>query len=266
MLNTLANHGFINHNGSNITRSMIQDAAVKVLNFDPLDPLFRVFDRGFGESTDETGQTTLRLIAFHHSSITPGRSGGGRIVEHDSSISRDDSIGEGLLAVNDIIPQIPINVTKVDIMKNAATANNKVYNVNVLYKLRYDNLNESYRLKGKSGSNVAVLNADGTITNPNGFYFDNTLDIVTPNTNTEAFISFVEMALILKIMGGRYGEYANTVANPANNYAAMEFVDSIFRNERLPAYYLPPSEKVDIGLALKVAQNIYNVGPQQNFN
>lgn len=74
-LNTLANHGFINRNGKDLTRKAIESAVIAVFNFDPQDPLTRVFDRGQGQSTYACaadpimGCTSLHHIAFHKASI-----------------------------------------------------------------------------------------------------------------------------------------------------------------------------------------------------
>lgn len=44
MLNTLANHGFLPHDGKNITREILIDALGSALNFDPALASFR-FDQ-----------------------------------------------------------------------------------------------------------------------------------------------------------------------------------------------------------------------------
>lgn len=149
-------------------------------------------------------------------------------------------------------------------MLQKASDNKDMFNAKVIYDLRYISLEESKARKGKS-SGIA------SASNPNGFYFDNDLPSSGPKDgndpgdlfkNTEAFISFVESALVLQVLGGRYGEYAGV----QNNYAPRQFVQSFFQFQRLPVGYLPPSKPVQVPDVVGLALKIYGKGPQQKNN
>jgi hypothetical protein len=253
-LNTLANHGFINRNGRNITRAALQNALMLAYKFVPQDNLVHIFDRGFGFSsfTGDNGvnQTDLHLIASHHLSAETK----GRIIEHDSSLTRLDSTAEGGGKGDSIPSQIPINPQFLaTFLGTPATLNKKHFDVEVMYQARVVSLARSYRKKGKCGRNVASIDKRGRISNINGYYFNNTF------TNpTEAFPSFIEAGFVLKIFGGQQG-----VGHGYNNHtASMKFVQSFFQYERFPTGFLRLAKTIELADVIALAQTIYAYGPQ----
>jgi hypothetical protein len=253
-LNTLANHGFINRDGRNLTQAALQNAMILAYKFAPQDALVHVFNRGFGISsfTGDNGnnQTDLHLIASHQLSIVTQ----GRIIEHDSSLTRLDSTVEGGGEGDSIPPQIPINPQFLaTFLSTPGTLNKKYFDVEVMYKARVVSLARSYRKKGKCGRNVASVGKDGAISNINGYYFNNSF--VNP---TEGFPSFVEAAFVLSIFGGRQG----MVQGSNNNTASIKFVQSFFQYEKIPASFLRAADDLQLADIVALAQTIYNYGPQ----
>eukprot|EP00475_Leptophrys_vorax_P036713 TRINITY_DN624_c0_g1_i2.p1 TRINITY_DN624_c0_g1~~TRINITY_DN624_c0_g1_i2.p1 ORF type:complete len:270 (+),score=72.65 TRINITY_DN624_c0_g1_i2:92-901(+) len=79
-LNTLANHGYINHNGLDITAADIANGLVEVYNFEP----------GFA-----SGLAAQSLGAFNATSIDLYTLGKHGLIEHDVSLTRNDFNDEG---------------------------------------------------------------------------------------------------------------------------------------------------------------------------
>ncbi|KAL2811955.1 Chloroperoxidase [Aspergillus granulosus] len=79
MLNTLANHNYIPHDGRNITRPILVDALTKALNFNP-DLASGQFDNGLlGNPEPNADYFDLDMLNQHNT------------LEHDASLSRQDA-------------------------------------------------------------------------------------------------------------------------------------------------------------------------------
>jgi hypothetical protein len=251
-LNTLANHGFVNRNGRNISQEDIQNALTLAYKFVPQDNLVHIFERGFGFSsfTGSNGinQTDLHLIASHHISAEPL----GRIIEHDSSLTRLDSTVEG--GGEGLSPQIPINPKFLATFLNTpATLNKNHFDVEVMYNARVVSLARSYRMKGLCGRNVASVDNEGIFSNIDGYYFNNSF-----SNPAEAFPSFIEAGFVLMIFGGRQG----VMPGYNNHTASIEFVRSFFQFETFPAGYLRATNLFQLTDVIALADAIYSYGPQ----
>ncbi|KAL4913340.1 Chloroperoxidase [Aspergillus aurantiobrunneus] len=79
MLNTLANHNYLSHDGRNISRDGLADALMKALNFDPA-LAHSMFDNAQPVLEAEgTSEFDLDQLSTHN------------ILEHDASLSRQDA-------------------------------------------------------------------------------------------------------------------------------------------------------------------------------
>ncbi|KAJ7252909.1 Cloroperoxidase, partial [Mycena rebaudengoi] len=76
-LNTLANHGYLPHNGRNITIPMIMDAVLEAFNVH-WDTILLAAKFSLFSGEDASSFQAMRLDALHN------------LVEHDASISRND--------------------------------------------------------------------------------------------------------------------------------------------------------------------------------
>jgi len=77
MLNALANHSLLPHNGRGITKAMIQDATSKVAAVDPAR-IAGIFDSALPAIPDGSGTLDLDHLAKHG------------VIEHNASLSRND--------------------------------------------------------------------------------------------------------------------------------------------------------------------------------
>lgn len=114
-MNTLANHGFINRNGSDISGQQLLDAMTLAYKFTPNNAVRLTITEGLGDSSTLDGLNPVMNLtgaAFHRLSIDPK----GMIIEHDASISREDAVGRGLaLDDGESIPHhVPISQKKLD--------------------------------------------------------------------------------------------------------------------------------------------------------
>ena len=266
-MNTLANHGFINRSGKDISAKQLLDAMELVYKFTPTNAIRLTITEGLGDSSTLNSENipvmNLTGAAFHRLSIDPK----GMIIEHDSSLTREDSTGRGIPtdATHSIPAHVPISETKLlDLLDGPRRYPNRVgppgsFDAWVLYNVRNERLDESWRVKGQSGKNVAILNKDGTISNPNGWYYNNTLDINNPTS--EAFSSNVESALGIIVFGGAQGESTGRL----NNHCSAEFFESFIRHERIPIGWRPPSHHLDFDEVNGFAKAIYEMGPQPKY-
>lgn len=78
MINSLANHGFLPHDGRNVTLAQLQTALLDAVN---LDPAATAVVGGLAL----TGTTTGRADTFHLSDLNQHH-----VLEHDGSLSRPD--------------------------------------------------------------------------------------------------------------------------------------------------------------------------------
>ncbi|KAF9063472.1 Cloroperoxidase [Rhodocollybia butyracea] len=83
-MNSLANHGFLPRNGSNITIPIVLDAVLQGFNFQPILLLRSVIKMAL-LATDNTDNFALEELALHG------------VLEHDASFSRNDiAIGDNI--------------------------------------------------------------------------------------------------------------------------------------------------------------------------
>jgi hypothetical protein len=188
------------------------------------------------------------------------------IIEHDSSLTREDSIGFGIPKDgNGIVAHVPISPARLnDFLDAPRRFPNNVgppgsFDSKVLYAVRNERMAQSWAEKGKFGANLAVRNADGSISNPDGYYYNNTFDLANPIS--EAFSSNVESALGILVFGGAQGESTGYL----NNHAAPAFFESFFRYERIPEGWLPPSHHLSFEEVNLFAKVIYDQGPQPMY-
>jgi hypothetical protein len=264
-MNTLANHGFINRSGKDISAQQLLDAMEFVYKFSPLNAIRLTITEGLGDSAtlDSTGTPVMNLTgaAFHRLSIDPK----GMIIEHDVSLTREDATGRGIPEENGVVRHVPISDRFLnDLLDGPRRYPNRAgppgsFDGWVLYNVRYERMDQSWIEKAKNGTNVAELQPDGTILNPNGWYYNNTLDLDNPTS--EAFSSNVESALGLLVFGGRQGESSGYL----NNHASYEFFESFLKHERIPDGWEPPSHPLSFDEVNLFAKKIYDLGPQQKF-
>ncbi|KAF7303090.1 Cloroperoxidase [Mycena kentingensis (nom. inval.)] len=96
VMNTFSNHGIFPRNGLSLTRPMLQDAFMKVLN---LDAAFSAMVANMSNPfLHPDGKFDLHDLARHN------------VIEHDASMTRDDA------APGETFAPVPTNTTKVELV------------------------------------------------------------------------------------------------------------------------------------------------------
>ncbi|KAJ3808563.1 MAG: Cloroperoxidase [Lentinula lateritia] len=170
-LNTLANHGFLPRNGSNITTPVVLNAINDGFNFRPINILRTAAKLGL-LTTDAEDSFSLSDLALHGT------------LEHDASLSRNDY----------------------------ALGDNIHFNETVFTTLANSNPGVDYYNTTSAAQVLEQRLAEDKIVNP---------DLI--NTLKDFFVRAIESAFYLSVMG-----------NVTTGVAPKNFVQILFREERLP--------------------------------